>query len=59
MLYVLISVFCSVTVAVIIKIAREKGINYLQLLVWNYPVAPLYTPWLAVAYHLYLYRDVY
>lgn len=43
MLYVLISVFCSVTVAVIIKIAREKGINYLQLLVWNYPVALLMT----------------
>ncbi|WKK57237.1 EamA/RhaT family transporter [Sphingobacterium sp. BN32] len=43
MLYVLISVFCSVTVAVIIKVAREKGINYLQLLVWNYPVALLMT----------------
>lgn len=43
MLFVLISVFCSVTVAVIIKIAREKGVNYLQLLVWNYPVALLMT----------------
>lgn len=43
MLFVLISVLCSVTVAVIIKIAREKGVNYLQLLVWNYPVALLMT----------------
>lgn len=39
MLYILISVLCSVTVAIIIKLARQRGVNYLQLLVWNYPMA--------------------
>jgi len=43
MLYILISVLCSVTVAIIIKLARERGVNYLQLLVWNYPIALLLT----------------
>ena len=37
--YILISVLCSVTVAIIIKLARQRGVNYLQLLVWNYPIA--------------------
>ena len=43
MFYILISVLCSVTVAIIIKLARQRGVNYLQLLVWNYPVALLLT----------------
>ena len=43
MIYVLLSVLCSVTVAVIIKLAKQKGVNYLQLLVWNYPMALLLT----------------
>lgn len=43
MLYILISVLCSVTVAIIIKFARQRGVNYLQLLVWNYPIALLLT----------------
>ena len=37
--FILISVLCSVTVAIIIKLARQRGVNYLQLLVWNYPIA--------------------
>lgn len=43
MLYVLLSVLCSVTVAVIIKFAKQRQVNYLQLLVWNYPMALLMT----------------
>lgn len=43
MFYILISVICSVTVSVIIKLAKQQSINYLQLLVWNYPVALLLT----------------
>lgn len=43
MWYVLISVLCSVTVAVIIKLAKQRSVNYLQLLVWNYPVALILT----------------
>lgn len=41
--FVIISVLCSVTVAVIIKLARMRGINHRQLIVWNYPVALLLT----------------
>lgn len=64
MIYVLLSVLCSVTVAVIIKLAKQKGVNYLQLLVWNYPMALLLTylvlkpaiiPWQKeLPWHLYL-----
>lgn len=43
MLYVLISVICSVTVSVIIKLAKQGGIQHLHLIVWNYPVAALAT----------------
>lgn len=43
MLYVLISVICSVTVSVIIKLAKKRGIQHLHLIVWNYPVAALAT----------------
>lgn len=43
MIYVVFSVLCSVTVAVLIKLAKQRNINYLQLLVWNYPMALLLT----------------
>lgn len=43
MWYVLISVICSVTVSVIIKLAKQRGIKHLHLIVWNYPVAALLT----------------
>ncbi|TDS12213.1 DMT family transporter [Sphingobacterium paludis] len=43
MWYVLISVICSVTVAVVIKLAKQRGIKHLHLIVWNYPVAALMT----------------
>lgn len=64
MFYVLLSVLCSVTVAIIIKFARQRGVNYLQLLVWNYPVALILTHFLLkperhawtsdLAWHLYI-----
>lgn len=41
--FVLFSVLCSVTVAVLIKIARMRGVDPKQLIVWNYPVAILAT----------------
>ena len=37
--YVLLSVICSVSVSVLIKYARQKNINNLQMFVWNYPCA--------------------
>lgn len=43
MIYVLISVICSVTVSVIIKLAKKRGVQHLHLIVWNYPVAVLAT----------------
>ncbi|MBD1422720.1 DMT family transporter [Sphingobacterium chuzhouense] len=43
MLYVLISVMCSVTVSIVIKLAKQRGIQHLHLIVWNYPVAALAT----------------
>lgn len=39
--YVLLSVVCSVSVSIVIKLARNKNVNHLQLLVWNYPVTVL------------------
>lgn len=39
MVYVLLSVFCSVTVSVILKLARRYDVDTAQLIVWNYPVA--------------------
>lgn len=64
MLYVLFSVLCSVTVAVIIKFAKQQQVNYLQLIVWNYPIGLLLTytvlkptliPWEKdLAWHLYI-----
>jgi len=43
MWYVFFSVICSVSVAVIIKLAKGRGYKYLHLIVWNYPVAALAT----------------
>lgn len=43
MIYVLFSVICSVTVSVILKLARRYGIDTSQIIVWNYPVAVLCT----------------
>ena len=37
MIYVLISVFCSVFVGVLIKLARQKQVNVQQMVLWNYP----------------------
>ncbi|WP_262245628.1 EamA/RhaT family transporter [Parapedobacter soli] len=39
MVYVLFSVLCSVTVSVILKLARRYAVDTTQLIVWNYPVA--------------------
>lgn len=41
MLFVLISVICSVAVSVIIKLARRYSINVTQMIAWNYPIAVL------------------
>ena len=39
MYYVLVSVLCSVTVSVLLKLARGRGLDVRQIIVWNYPVA--------------------
>jgi len=39
MIYILLSVSCSVTVAVLLKLARRYKINVLQAVLWNYLVA--------------------
>lgn len=41
MSYVLISVIFSVTVSVILKMARRYSVDTTQIIVWNYPVAVL------------------
>ncbi|NGF58038.1 EamA/RhaT family transporter [Parapedobacter sp. SGR-10] len=41
MLYLLLSICCSVIVSVIIKVGRAKGINTQQLVLWNYPITVL------------------
>lgn len=43
MLYVILSVFCSVSVAVILKLARGRSLNVQQLVLWNYPTTVLLT----------------
>ncbi|WP_293915104.1 MULTISPECIES: EamA family transporter [unclassified Sphingobacterium] len=43
MIFVFLSVICSVLVAICIKWAKSRGINHLQLVLWNYPVALLMT----------------
>lgn len=43
MFYVLISVIFSVTVSVMLKMARQYAVDTSQMIVWNYPVAALLT----------------
>ncbi len=43
MFFVLISVICSVTVAVLLKLARQYGVETKQVIVWNYPMAVVLT----------------
>ncbi len=37
--YVLISVLCSVTVSIILKLGRRYSVNTTQMVIWNYPAA--------------------
>ncbi|MDR6737314.1 MULTISPECIES: EamA family transporter [unclassified Sphingobacterium] len=39
MIFVLLSVICSVTVAVLLKLGRQNGVETKQVIVWNYPMA--------------------
>lgn len=41
MLYLLLSICCSVIVSVIIKVGRSRAINTQQLVLWNYPATVL------------------
>lgn len=43
MIFLLLSICCSVIVSVIIKVGRSQGVNTQQLVLWNYPVAVLLT----------------
>lgn len=43
MFFVLISVICSVTVAVLLKLAKQDGVEAKQVIVWNYPMAVVLT----------------
>src|SRR5690606_28719699 len=43
MIYVFFSVVCSVTVSVILKLARRYEVDTTQIIVWNYPIAVLCT----------------
>ncbi len=65
MSYVLISVIFSVTVSVILKMARRYGVDTTQIIFWNYPVAVLMTcvflepslsnlPWTSLPWMVYL-----
>ncbi|TDQ79901.1 DMT family transporter [Sphingobacterium yanglingense] len=65
MWYVVLSVVCSVTVAVLLKIARSRSLHVQQIVLWNYPVTVLLTyfllqpnltdvPWVKLPYQLYI-----
>ncbi|WP_396188931.1 EamA family transporter [Flavobacterium sp.] len=43
MLYVLLSVFCSVFVGVILKLAKKKPYSFFQIITFNYVIATLLT----------------
>lgn len=43
MVYVLLSVCCSIIVAVLIKLARKRDIDVQQVVLWNYPFTVLMT----------------
>jgi drug/metabolite transporter (DMT)-like permease len=46
MIYVLLSVVCSVLVSVLLKLARRFGIDVGQAIAWNYVAAGALTAWL-------------
>ncbi|MFD2554914.1 DMT family transporter [Sphingobacterium tabacisoli] len=65
MWYVVLSVVCSVTVAVLLKIARSRSLHVQQIVLWNYPATVLLTyfllqpnlkrvPWMELPYQLYI-----
>lgn len=65
MIYVFISVCCSVIVGVLIKFAKQRHVNVQQLVLWNYPTTVLLTyilfnpkldnlNWKALPYQFYL-----
>lgn len=43
MIYILLSIFCSVTVAVCLKLAKRYKINVIQAVTWNYLFAILFS----------------
>lgn len=43
MIYVFFSICCSIVVAVLLKLARNKEVNVQQLVLWNYPCTVLLT----------------
>jgi len=43
MIFVLLSVLCSVTVAVLLKYAKLQQVSTKQIIVWNYPIAAVLT----------------
>ena len=51
MIYVLLSVCCSVIVSVLLKLARRYSIDIFQAIAWNYSIAMLLT-WLFYKPHL-------
>ncbi|MBL1408797.1 EamA family transporter [Sphingobacterium faecale] len=65
MLYVILSVVCSVIVAVLLKMARGRSLNVQQIVLWNYPATVVLTytllgpelkdvPWSILPYQLYI-----
>ncbi|MBQ4856096.1 EamA family transporter [Rhodanobacter sp. B2A1Ga4] len=46
MIYVLLSVLCSVLVSVLLKLARRAEVDVGQAIAWNYVVASVLTAWL-------------
>lgn len=51
MLYIFLSIFCSVTVSVLLKLAKRYQIDVYQAITWNYSAAILLT-WLFFRPHL-------
>lgn len=41
MIFVVLSVCCSIIVAVLIKLARKRSVNVQHLVLWNYPITVL------------------
>jgi drug/metabolite transporter (DMT)-like permease len=53
MIYVLLSVCCSVIVSVLLKLAKRYSIDILQAIAWNYSIAMILT-WLFYKPHLHV-----